>query len=277
MSFGLILCCLSFTSFATSPPDPNRGLEMAQALILKKQRQPACAKLQEIISSLPPSAKPMRAKMVAALNQFSKMFFTDQGQKAFEAGQSLMFENPDLAMGQYRDVLGSGRKSNGTHEHGQDLPYETGLRWRARGAGKGAPGKSFGRGTSAARDTRFNCQQHYEMIHDKVKALPAMDKWEEQYLQFLLAQDYLQSKSVKKALEVLTHLAEDQPQFPETYFYLSRAGTELNRDTDAWLHKYVSLCKALSGKERRRFSLEPRLCMNLKEVEDDLVKKNTDS
>src|SRR5262245_31616480 len=106
-----------------------------------------------------------------------------------------------------------------------------------------------------------------------MKILPSpLTPWENTFAQFLTAKDYYQQHLPKKALDLLLKVSEEQPQFPETYYYLWKAGAELNRDVEVWQKKYVSLCKNVVPRERRKFANEPKLCSGLKEVEDDLAK-----
>ena len=80
----------------------------------------------------------------------------------------------------------------------------------------------------------------------------------------------------KKAFDAETKIAEEQPGFPESFYVLAKAAAELNKETDVYLQKYISLCKALTFRERKKYSLEPKMCANLKEAEDELAKKSTE-
>lgn len=252
-------------------------IEHAQSLALKKNRKEACAVLQTALNSTPAPAKASRAKLNESLAQISKVFFTDKGQKAYESGQALMFENPDLAMTNFREalsleddnlaVLNSMAKVQLAK---QDCDGARATLERARAMNPAAA-------EPAVLELRtLICQKSFDGLKEKAKQLPSLDKWEDSYVQYLLAQDYLQEKTPKKAFDTLSKIVEEQPQFPESYLWLARAGNELNKDNEAWLHKYISLCKAVTPKERKRFSLEPRLCANMKEAEDELAKKSAD-
>jgi predicted Zn-dependent protease len=120
------------------------------------------------------------------------------------------------------------------------------------------------------------CQKNFDDFRLKAKQLPTLDKNQDSFAQFLQAQDYLQQKQWRKATDILLKVSEEEPQFPEPYYYLSRANDELGRESTSWAEKYVALCKGISLKARKRFSLEPRLCGFAKEVEDELSKKNAD-
>ena len=255
----------------------STAIEQAQGLALKKNRQEACATLARTLVDTPAPSKVSRQKLSEALNSIAKVFFTDKGQRAYESGQSLMFENPDLAMTQLKEalaledgninVLSSLAK---LHLAKQDCDGALQLTNKARLMNPLA-------GEPAVLELRaLACQKNFAALTEKAKLLPPTEKWEEQYVQYLLAQSYLFDKLPKKAFDTLSKLVEEQAQFPEGYFYLAKAGNELEKDDETALQKYLSLCRALTVKERKRFSLEPRLCSNMKEAEDELAKKPTD-
>ena len=116
------------------------------------------------------------------------------------------------------------------------------------------------------------CQKNFEALRERTRLLPTLDKWEDQFVQYLNAQ----ANPPKKAYDALLRVTEERPDFPEAYWQLARAGQTLAHGDEVYLSKYISLCKAVTTKERKRFSLEPRLCSSLKEAEDELAKKSAD-
>jgi predicted Zn-dependent protease len=264
--------------FSAQALDPvQTAIEHAQGLALKKNRKEACATLQEALTNTPAPAKSSRTKLSEALSQISKVFFTDKGQKAYESGQSMMFDNPDMALVQFRDAL--------TLEDGNiavlaSIAKIQLMKQDCEGA-RATIEKARLINPVAAEPAVLElrtlvCEKRFEGLREKARQLPALDKWEEQYVQYILAQDALHNETPKKAFEALNKIVEEQPQFPESYLYLARAGSELKKENEPWLQKYISLCKAVTAKERKRYSLEPRLCANMKEAEDELAKKSTD-
>ena len=73
------------------------------------------------------------------------------------------------------------------------------------------------------------CQKNFDEFHDKVKVLPPLEKNQDSFVQYLTAQDLIQQKLWRKAVEVLIKVSEEDPQFPETYYFLTKAGEELGR------------------------------------------------
>ena len=276
--FVLKMTLALVTAQAAPGPDPvTVAIDQAQGMALKRDRRAACDRLRTALNDTPLTAKASRARLLEALSQLDKVFFTDKGQKDYEAGQVLMFENPDLALSKFRAAL--------TVEDGNlsvlvNMAKSQLVKQDCDGA---ASSISQARGLNpfAAEPALLElrvlvCQKRFADLHDKAKQVPGLEKWEDQYLQYLLALNHLEQNNSRRAFEVLAKVTEEQPAFPEPYFYLARAGLSLNKDNQTWLRKYVTLCQKVPAKDRRRFSLEPRLCANLKEAEDELAKKATD-
>lgn len=254
---------------ATALDATQTAIEHAQGLALRKNRQEACASLREAIAQQPKA----KARLTEALQQIAKVFFTDKGQKAFEAGQSLMFDNPDMALTQLKEALAQedGNQAVLTAIAKVQLAKQDcgGAEATLKEARQLNPLAS----EPAVLELRtLACQKNFEALKERARNLPTLDKWEEQYVQFLGAQ----AGPPRKALETLARLTQERPDFPEAYLQLARAEQALARGDEGALTKYVSLCKAVTAKERKRFSLEPRLCANLKEAEDELAKKSVD-
>lgn len=211
-----------------------------------------------------------------ALNHISKMFFTDKGQKTFEAAQATMWENPEVALNQFKEALAL------EDQNLQVLNNIARIQLLKQDCDGAAQSLQTARnlnplsGESAVLELRaLSCKQNFEALKEKAKTLPPLDKWEEAYVQYLLAGEALQQKSYKKAFDALFKLTEENPQFPESYNLLGRAATELSKDPEPFFQKYVSLCKAVTAREKKKYSLEPRLCAGQKEAEDELAKKKT--
>lgn len=259
------------TVFASDPI--HTAIEKAQALAVKKDRAGAAKVLNQAIENTTPPLRG-RSRLIEAQIGIAKLFFTDKGQKLFEAAQSSMYDNPDIALNQYREAM---------NLEGENLLVVDNIariqlaKLDCAGAGQTlqAARKLYPYAPEpAVLELRaLVCQKNFETFREKVKSTPPLDKGQDAYVQFLVAQDLMQQKMWRKASDVLTKVSEEEPLFPETYYLLMRAGQEIGRDTEPWAQRYISLCKGITSRERKKFSLEPRLCVNIKEVEDDLAKK----
>lgn len=246
-------------------------VEQAQALAKKKNRSEACTVLEEALAKMPPASK-SRAKLLESLNQISKMFFTDKGQKEFEAGQATMWDSPDMALNHLKNALANEDKNLLVLNHiariqlmKQDCDAAAETMSSARKI------NSHSSETAILELRALLCQKNFTGLREKAKSIVPSDKWEEAYIQYLLSQDSIQNQNWKKAFETLSKVTEEQPQFPEAHFWLGKAGQELEKDSESEFQRYVTLCKGLTVKEKRRFSLEPRLCVSQKDAEDEIL------
>lgn len=258
--------------------DPGNGagisvIEQAQALALKKNRTEACAVLKRALATS--SAPAARAKLKEALQQISRVPFTDKGQRNFEGGQAVLFENPELALTQFKDAL--------TLEDG-NVAVRLGLARvyvirndldAARTELKLARELNPYDSEVALLDARAMVgQKNFELSRERLKGVPAADRWQEAFASYLQAQDYLQQGQGARAAEILNRVIGEAPKFPEAHYYLARA--DRPRAAESHLRHYVGLCRTLTARDRRTFALEPRLCANQKEAEDELAKKSVD-
>ncbi len=274
--FILILSFNLFFAFAAPAIDAvSSAVEQAQALALKKNRVDACSVLNRAWQDQPAGGKG-RLKLAEALKQISRMFFTDKGQKIFEAGQSSMWDTPDMALAQFKDALN-------LEDHNLQVLNNIAriqmIKLDCEGAVQtlsDARKMNPTDGESAVLELRaLSCKPNLEAFREKAKSLPALDKWEESFVQYLNAGEAIQQKSYKRAFDALFKLTEENSQFPESYLLLAKAATEMNKDSEPFLQKYVSLCKATTVREKKKYAFEPRLCAALKEAEDELVKKKS--
>jgi tetratricopeptide (TPR) repeat protein len=250
------------------------AIDQAQILAMKKNRREACAVLNKAIGGLAKN----RARTIEQIHNLSKMFFTDKGQKAYEAGQGAAFENPDVALNWLLQALeledsnvlilaSLARLSLIRNDCDNALAYVR----RARELNP-----YFGE-AAVLELSALNCLAMGEAMREKTKTLPPLSKWEEGFVQYLTAQVLLRQGQAKRAVDLLQKFSDENPQFPEAYFYKAKAGLELKQDVAVWRERYVSLCKGITVRERAKFALEPHLCMAAKEVEDELAKSGRDS
>ncbi len=255
----------------------STAIEQAQGLALKKNRKEACALLNRTFTATPAQMRG-RSKLIETLQQVSKVFFTDKGQKLFESGQVNLFENPDVALSQLREAQGLEDEnilvlSNLARAQiiKQDCDSALVSLEMARSLNPHA-------NEPALLELRaLLCAKRYDVFKEKLKLATAPggtgngEKWDQAFGQYLSAQEQLRQNSTHKAFDLLSKVTDDFPQFPEAYLYLARAGQSLEKDASPWLQKYSALCKGITLRDRKKFSYEPQLCTKMKEVDDELA------
>lgn len=279
MRFLILL--LTWQAYAADPI--STAIEQAQGMALKKNRKESCAILNRAFQNTPAQMRG-RSKLIETLHQVSKVFFTDKGQKLFEAAQVMLFENPDMALTQLREaqiledenilVLGNLARAQIIK---QDCDSALVTLEMARALNPHAA-------ESALLELRaLLCAKRFELFQTKLKLASAPggtgngERWDQAFGQYLSAQEQLRQNATNKAFELLSKVTEDFPQFPEAYYYLARAGQSLERDAVPWLQKYSSLCKGVTLRERKKFSLEPQLCLKMREVDEELSATRTEN
>ncbi len=274
-----LLSSMTFAVQISAPaisPSISSTIEDAQKLTIQKKRREAAKLLNDSIEggSFPLKSK---SRFVETLRSITTTFFTDKGQRLFESGQSAMFENPDLALSRYREALAV------EDENVLILNSIARLQLAREECGQALETISQAKTLSpyiyesALLELRaLICQKNYEAFRLKLKNIPSVEKSQEYFVTYLAAQDMLQQKMWKKGGDLLLKVSEEQPRFPESYYWLNRVNTELEQGDDTFAKKYLSLCKTVSIRDRKTFALEPRLCAGVKEVEDELQNKNID-
>lgn len=268
------LLTLSLTLWANE--SPTATIDQAQALAVKKNRKEACALLNRTLNALPAQARG-RTKLIEALSQVSKVFFTDKGQKLFESGQVNLFENPDLALTQLREA-----------ERLEDENLLVlGHLARAQILKKDCDGALVSLAMARSLNPHaaepavlelqaLLCAKRYDIFRDKFKLAQVNDKWDSAFVQYLSGQEQIRLNSTHKAFDTLSRVTEEYPQFPEAYYFLAQAGEALEKDPSPWLQKYSSLCKGLTLRDRKKYLYEPQLCSRMKEVDDELAAKKSE-
>lgn len=247
------------------------AIEQAQGLALKKNRKEACAVLNRAYQSTPAQVR-SRGKLIENLNQLSKVFFTDKGQKLFESGQVLLFENADLAISQLREA-------QGLEDENVLVLSNLARAQMIKGDCDGAllnlemarSLNPFAIEPAVLELRALLCAKRFDTFREKTKSLSAGEKWDLSFVQYLQAQEHLRQNSSHKAFEALVKVTEEFPQFPEGFYYLAKAGKALEKDSSACLQKYSALCKGVTLRERKKFSYEPQLCNRMKDVDDELA------
>jgi tetratricopeptide (TPR) repeat protein len=253
------------------------AVEQAQAQAVKKNRKEAAAILNRayITTSTPTRG---RSKLIESLAQIGQVFFTDKGQRIYEASQSLVFENPDLAIRQLSEanrleddnllILASLARAQIVKGDCDAALVNIDL---ARGL------NSYSAEIALLELRGLLCAKRTESLKEKLKQAPVTEKADQAMVHYFLGQEYLNQKLNQKAHDSFLKATQEIPQFAEAFYFLAKASKNLERDPLPWMTKYSQLCKMVTIRERKKFASEPLLCGFHKEVENELSIQKSDS
>lgn len=252
-------------------------VEQAQSKALAKERKNACAILNSGLEAAKTQPK-VKQKLLEALETISTTFFTDKGQKLYESAQSVLFETPEVAIVRLKEALlleDQNLLLNMALARAYLVKGDSSL---AKEAIDRARALNPSSGEAAVLELRILvAQKSYELLREKLKALPPQNnKNQEIYVRQVTAQDFWEQQMTEQAYDILLKNTEGDSDYPETYYFLSKMGAELSKGGEEWAKKYVLLCKGVDAKIRRKYANEPKLCANVKEIEDELVKKSSE-
>jgi tetratricopeptide (TPR) repeat protein len=271
----LIFIFVSFIVSAAEPATPS-SIEAAQTKALAHQRKEASAILIAAIEDAKAQPK-LKAKLTESLEAIATTFFTDKGQKLFESAQSSMFDAQDVAIKALKEALvlednnllvclalvraNIAKKEYSAAKANLEMakliqPYSPDV---------------------VVLSLRLMASQgEVEPLREQLKTFPPLDKTQDIFVKQLLAQDLLDQQMTDKSFELFTKITEMDAAYPEPYYFMAKAGQVLGKETEDWSRKYVSLCKNVDARTRRKYANEPMLCSHVKEVEDDLAKKTSE-
>jgi hypothetical protein len=264
-----VVLVFSMGALPSAAQDSGRSvIDSAQKTILQKDRQKAALLLRESIKTFPPSQK---ARLVEALSQISTVFISDKGQKAFESGQSLMFDNPDLARARLQEALGLEDKNILVLKALARLAMFRGDCASARGPiQESLEINPFDLDTQILELRTHACLEEWAQVSTKSKALltlGSLSRAQQVHVHFILSMESLAQKNFKRAEDWARRTVLAADRFPEGHRQLWLAQGENRLNDLSALRRYVSLCKALTVNERKRWLLEPQLCAHRTEAE----------
>lgn len=270
----LALLFLPLFAHAAAAPEPWNGvIQDAQKYAVAKNRKMATGKILNSLKTDKWTGKG-RAKLLENLKALSEVFFTDQGQRLFETGQSLAFENQDTAMARFREALG--------REDGNIMILNAIARLQlgkkdCTGAEQtlhlASDFNPFDPTLKFLQAKTFLCEHKPQDALALLKAEAALD---DVVSNTTLASAMFEAGAAAEATGLLHKAAAKDGSYPEVHYWIWKVAEDKD---DSQGEKYVALCKNLNLRTRRKYMNEPRLCGQTQEVEDALkaTQKNTDS
>lgn len=87
------------------------------------------------------------------------------------------------------------------------------------------------------------------------------------YLDILKIENFYNNKQFEDALVGVQKIKNLDPAFAETYLWLGQIYSQLKKEVYEPWSKYVDLCGHADEKTKKRYALEPRFCLEYKNVE----------
>ncbi len=271
-SLVIILTCASvLTAKSDTLHETYKDLILkAQNLSLQKDRLQAT---KILVRALTREKGASRKELIQVLKELSEVFYTDKGQQTFELGQSVKDSSLPSALDSYAEALAL--EPNNT----------SALKALARGnLALAQCDRSLDYTTQGLQINPFDD----ELILLKAQGGICSNKAEYSKLiqelgdlkksNLKLHADFLKAKALilegklPAAEAQLDKILGQDTRFPETYYYLALLKQKQGRDAQEPLRRYVVLCSELGTEGRRKYAVEPRLCLDKAKAEVELEK-----
>lgn len=248
----------------------DKLISQAQELTLEKKRRAATSLLVEALNS-GAYKEYEQQKLKNSLNQLSTMFYTDEAQRLYALGESLLYSDESSAKSRYKEALAleEGHLTillSLAHHSLTQRECDEALNW-IKQAQQSNP---FYPDLKLAQLQAFQCGNQW----GKVKSLVALQKGSNEavnfYYEILRAALMIHEGQMEEATKHLSALERQNSEFPELYYWKWKAGQAKTR---SWIfdgQKYIFQCKNISNDLRRRFHKEPFLCSRVEEVTKSL-------
>jgi predicted Zn-dependent protease len=254
-------------AFAAPNPEPSSAvIQEARRFMVAKNRKAATGKLITYLKS-DKSAGKGRGKVMESLKTLSEAFFTDQGQRLFETGQSLAFENPELALTSFKEAL------NLEDANVTVLIAIVRLQLSKKDCMSAEQNLKSAEGINPYNDEIQFFRAKTLLCLKKPKealALLKTETTEDPVIGVTVANAMFDNGSVTEAAAMLQRALSKDSSYPEVHYWIWKTAEEKSETTDEQGQKYVALCKNLNLRTRRKYINEPRLCSQTQEVEDAL-------
>lgn len=246
-------------------------VQRAQKLLIQKQRAKATAFLQNTLAegnwSLA-QKKELREQIAAAAG----MFLTDKGQRLFQAAQSLIYENPDMALRRLNEALE------------QEGPNVQILQSTARVyLEKDDCGLAVKSTSEANKQNKFDdrtgllaaqsliCEERYADADKQLSAISKIAAKKDPVFHLAKGIVAFHRQDLETANKEFNLAAATNSGLPEVDYWIWKSAQERNPGSRSEAaERYVAACKNITTKQKRRFQNQPKLCSRIKEVENAL-------
>lgn len=249
-------------------------IEKAYNLSLQKDRAQAVNILTGAMKR--ESKKSLAQKELAgALEQVSKVFYSDKAQQLYELGLSLKNTDPGTAVAKLQEA-------SRLEPDNMSIEIALGRQALANGDCDGASGRIAKQRElfQALEELRLLAAQ-VSLCQGKLDDYVSLRNPQDLKISVLNlfwlsaeAEYLLKSANPSKSQDVVQTMIKINPAFPEASYWKWKSEIELKQKAEKSAQRYLSLCKTINSRLQRDFLAEPLLCRRTTEVETFLKKTN---
>ncbi len=263
---------LSIGSIAHSSPAP--AIVRARELVVLRDRPAALNVLKEAISVEKVGSR--RAELLREQSRLASLFLTNEGQRAYELAESIRYSGQPSFMSKYDEA----EKLEGPNWQilvGRGLGH-----LQQKNCQKALLDLSAAEALDPQREEVAILRAKAEVC-DGVPVLSQTDakldtvkNWS-LFKKTFLAQRAFEEGRSEEALKMAREISQLDDQFPMGYYWAWQSlKGEVKQGMDEGL-RYLKLCKNLGAAVRRKYFLEPDLCINTEAVEEFIKKWESQS
>ncbi len=274
LTLGLVLqtaMVQAAVSTAKENLSAKAAIKKAQDLTLEQNRQEA---VETLIRALNKETN-ARAKreLLSSLNELSTIFYTEKTQKLFEYARSLFRDSKAEAM-EKLEAAKQLEPDNNKIELWLSRGYlQQGKCEQALEVSQKAVEKNpyFTAGDLVKVQAQI-CLQKGEALLQEDEELKKIEATFPMYYQLLMAQQEINNKNYLEAEIRLKKAEQLDKNFPEIYYWKTRALEKQGKDIKETASRYVRSCKGLSKADYLKYEYEPRTCIELAQFEKEYKK-----
>lgn len=249
-------------------------IEKAYNLSLQKDRGQA---MTILINALKKESKKSTAQkeLASALEQVSKVFYSDKTQQLYELGLSLKSTDPGTALNKLQEA-------SRLEPDNLSIEIAIGRQILSNGDCSAAAARvsklqSMAQAVEELRLLAAQAAVCLGKFDDYLAARNGLDLKQSQLATFWQAIEIeylIKTASFAKAQDLAETLQKSDPTFPESVYWKWKAETETKQRAEKSATRYLSQCKTMNGRLSRQYLPEPNLCRRTAEVETFLKKSN---
>lgn len=258
-------------------PDFPASVKQARENLMNGDRKKALSMINYMITNEENTEK--NRELITEGRKLGTFFITESGQKLFELGESMSDTNPPLAEEKYKESL---------KEEGPNLKILNALSLLKLRGNHCDEARQWNQKALDTFDRMIEvqaiamqvlaCEDNFEGISKKLEGFkedsPVLQI---PVVQLLTARAKIQSGMVKQGLEILRLASETKNAFPDVWYWRWKLDPEEGHIQRTYLEKYITICKKMTPRLKRKYRESGVVCEKLPEAEKALKKSGANS